>query len=372
MKKFIMLSGVGAALLCAACSSGKKQENAEDAFPVTSPIVIDTVYNREYVADIQAVQNIELRARVKGFLDKVHVDEGASVKQGEVLFTISDREYREALTKAKAISKSIAAEVKAADLEVQNKKRLVEKNVISKAELEIAEANLEALQARAEEAQADESSAALNLSYTVVRAPFDGTINRIPNKTGSLIEEGMLLTTISDSRDVFAWFNMSESEYLGFVRQGNTGEKPQVSLLTADNTPYPYKGVVETVESEINKSTGNISFRARFANPDQLLRHGATGKIILSQKLEHVLVIPQKSTFEIQGKLFVYTVGNDDIVHMRNITPAYRIPHLYVMGTGITSEDVILYEGIQRVREGDKVSSATIPMSTIMDELSKQ
>jgi RND family efflux transporter MFP subunit len=372
MKKFIVLSGIYAVFLFSACSSEKIQQNTNEKFQVTKPVIIDTVYKNEYVAEIQAVKNIELRARISGYLDNVHVDEGGFVKKGQILFTISDKEYKEALAKSLAISKSISAEIKVAELEVQNTKRLVEKKVVSQTELEILLARLEGLKAKADEARADESNAELNLSYTIIKAPFDGVINRIPNKTGSLIDEGMLLTTISDNQEIFAWFNLSEIEYIKFVTQNNSTWRQEVTMLMSDNTLFPNKGIIETAESEIDKSTGNIAFRARFANPNLLLKHGSSGKIVITNKLAQALVIPQKSTFEIQGKLFVYVLNNDNVIQMKSITPIYRIPHLYVIDSGIDQDDIFLYEGIQRVKEGDKIIPEAVSMNKIIAELAKQ
>lgn len=358
-------------LLLAACESQKNANNIPENYPVTNPIIIDTAYTYEYVADIQAVQNVELRARVQGFLDKIYVDEGASVKQGQALFSISDREYQEELLKATAFLKSSLAEAKQAEIDMENTKRLVDKNVLSKTELDMAEAKLEALRAKVDEARANVSGANLNLSYTVIKAPYDGVINRIPNKVGSLIDEGTLLTTISDNSEVFAWFNMSESVYLEFVNEKEINGQKEVSLILANNQLYPYKGMIEIVESEIDKNTGNIAFRARFNNPEHLLKHGATGKIILPRKLDKALVIPQKSTFEIQEKLYVYVVDKNNTVQMKCIIPKLRITYLYVLASGLSTDETIIYEGIQNVKEGDVIIPDVITMSKIMSAQAK-
>jgi len=344
------------------CTSNKSDDNKE-TFPVVNPIVCDTVYAEEYVADIQSIQNVELRARVKGFIEKIHVDEGHAVKAGQILFSISDRAYQEELKKANALLKNAVAESKVAEVELKNAKRLVDENVVSSSEQEMAKAKWEAALARVEEAKAAVSSAENHLSFTEVRAPFAGIINRIPNKEGSLVDEGMLLTTISNNEEVFAYFNMSEQEYLEFIRESKKNNNYKVTLIMADDQPYDHEGKIETVESEIDKNTGTIAFRARFANPDRLLKHGASGKVLLNRTLKEVLLIPQKATFEIQENLYVYVVNNN-VIELRKIIPKVRLPQCYAIGSGLTRHDNILYEGIQLVKEGQQINPQLIKLDT--------
>lgn len=365
MKKTFIHLGLYAVLIFQACTSDYNKKKSEDKFSVVYPVVADTIYNQEYIADIQAIQNVELRSRVKGFLDKIHVDESQLVKEGQILFSIGNLGYKEEVLKAKAQLKTAIAEAKMAELQLQNAQILLEKKIISKTEFELAQAKLDANRAKVDEAASNESNANLNLSYTIIKAPFTGIINRIPNKTGSLITEGTLLTTISDNKQVFAYFNVSEKEYLGFVKEKEINHQKEVTLVLADNHPYPYLGIIETMESEIDNSTGNHAFRARFPNPEQLLKHGASGKIQLSKKLKNVLMIPQKSTFEIQEKIYVFTVDKNNIVRMRNIVPKYRLPHIYVVESGLSISDRLIYEGIQQVKDGDKI----IPEQVLPKEL---
>jgi RND family efflux transporter MFP subunit len=355
-----------------ACSSKKEENTSLEKFPVTSPAVMDTVFSKEYVAEIQSVQNVELRARVKGFIEKIHVDEGQSVLAGQVLFTVSSQEFREELLKANAMLKSAVAESKVAEVELKTTKTLVEKNIVSATELEMAEAKSEAIQAKIDEAKSAISSAQLNLSFATIKAPFSGTINRIPNKAGSLIEEGTLLTAISNNKEVFAYFYVSEKEYLEFIKQNDLRRNKNVSLIMADNQMHKFKGTVETTESEVDKNTGTIGFRARFPNPEQFLKHGSTGKVILSSELKDAMIIPQKSTFEIQENTYVYVVDKDNVVHMRSIVPKIRMSNLYVLESGLSVDDKIIYEGIQRVKEGDKVSPDPVQFRPVLAHVAKQ
>jgi membrane fusion protein (multidrug efflux system) len=338
-----------------ACSTEKKTNNKKDKFTIIQPVIKDTTYFQDYIADIQAVQNVEIRARVQGFLEKIYVDEGSFVQAGQALFSISSQSYQQALLKAQAALKSAYAEVESAKVKLQNTKILVDKNVVAKAELDLAQANLNTALAKVDEANADVSQANLNLSLTTIKAPFDGIINRIPNKTGSLIEEGSLLTSISNTTEVFAYFNVSESEYLRLKREKENNRSKEVELVLANNEAYPHKGIIETVESEFDKNTGNIAFRARFENPEKLLKHGSSGKIRLSTVLKNAMLVPQKSTFEIQDKIYVYVVDKNNQVQMRSITPKARMPHLYVVSSGLSSEEKIIYEGIQQVKVGETI-----------------
>lgn len=357
-KAFVLLSL--SVVIFSACSSEKETKSENEKFSVTTPIVMDTVYTNEYVADIHSVQNVEMRARVKGYIEAIHIDEGKSVKAGQLLFSISNKEYKEALVKAKASLKSAIAEAKSAEVGLQSAKTLVDKNVISKTELELAQSKLDAANAKIDEAKSDEANAVLNLSFTEIKAPFDGIINRIPNKIGSLIDEGTLLTSISDNKEVFAYFNVSEKEYLDFISIKASEEKNQVSLVLANNQLHKQKGFVETVDGEFDKNTGNIAFRARFTNPDGILKHGSSGKVRLRNELKNAMIISQKSTFEIQEINYVFVVDKDNVVQMKSFVPKFRLPSLYVVESGLIPTDKIIYEGIQRVKEGDKIIAQPI------------
>jgi membrane fusion protein (multidrug efflux system) len=198
--------------------------------------------------------------------------------------------------------------------------------------------------------------AKLHLSFTEIRAPFAGTVDRIPLKLGSLIDEGALLTSLSDNSQMFAYFNVSEPEYLDYETNTKDRANTKVGLLLANNLPLKYKGDVETIESEFDHETGNIAFRARFPNPDKLLKHGETGKVLMTVPLRNALVIPQKTTYEIQDKIYVFVVDKNNVVKSKNITISGRMPDLYVVESGISEGDRILLEGVQKVKDDDKIN----------------
>ena len=363
-------------VVIAACEGKKPAAETEVAppkvLPVTNVLMKDTNLFREYVADIQAVQNVELRARVQGFLERIYVDEGQVVKKGQILFKINDEEYRAELAKETANLESSIAEAKASELEVDRLKIMVEKKVISETELSVAEAKLKAVNARIEQSRWAKSNAELRLSYTSIRAPFNGIIDRIPFKVGSLIDHGTLLTTVSNISEVFVYFNVSEGEYLEYVKstvKESNGRNSLVSLMLADGTLYPYDGSVETMGGEFQASTGSISFRARFPNPNSILKHGATGKIRLSNTVTDAIMIPQKAVFEIQDKNFVFVVDSTNQVRMRNFIPKTRFSHYYIVESGLKSGEKIVFEGIQEIRDGMHIIPKPVRMDSLMVSL---
>lgn len=353
-----------------ACSSSDKQKTKAEKYQIVLPIVKDTSYYQEYIAEVQSVQHVELRSRVRGYVEKNHVDEGKFVRKGDLLFSISSQEYKEDLLKATAVLKSVIAETKAAELDYLNAKSLFEKNVISKTEVAISKSRLEALNAKIEEAQSMQVSAQLKLSFTEIRAPFDGVIDRIPNKRGSLIDEGTLLTTISDNSQVYVYFNVSEKEYLDFATSKiDPTKKTKTTLILANNEEHSHKGFIETVEGEVNKETGSIAFRAIFPNPDRLLHHGSSCKIRMDKVLKQAIIIPQKSTFEIQDQVYVYLLDKDNKVRMKSFVPQMRMSHIFIVESGIEKTDRLIYEGIQTIKEGDIVNPDSLDLKTILAQI---
>lgn len=341
MKRNVLFAGCIALLCLSSCTTKKEVKEEAGKFTVTNAAVIDTSFTKEYVSQIRSVRNIEIRAQEKGFLQNIYVDEGQFVKAGQVLFRIMPQLYEAELQKAQA-------EAQAATIELQNAKALADKNVVSKSEQAMAQAKLE-------QAKAEVAMAKVHLSFTEIRAPFDGTIDRIPKKLGSLIDEGELLTSLSDNSQMFAYFNVSEPEYLQYQTDIKDRGDSQVSLLLANNERLKYKGKVEVIESEFDPETGNIAFRAKFPNNDKLLRNGETGKVEMTVPVKNAIIIPQKATYEIQDKMYVFVVGNDNKLKSREIVIKGELPDLYVIESGITATDKILLEGVQKAKDDDKI-----------------
>lgn len=358
---------IASCLIASACSSEKETEKQPESYQVVNPIVKNTPYTSEYVAEIQSVRYVEVRSKIKGFIEKNYVDEGQTVGKGQLLFSLSFMEHEKELQKANADYKAAIADLKASEVELANVRRLVEKNIVSNTELEVLDAKINALKAKVEEAQANKEQVALHLAFSQIKAPYDGIINRIPHKVGSLIEEGDMLTSISDNSAIFAYFNLSEVDYLNYI-SNNEEEMKIVSLRLANNELYPHKGKIEMIESEFDRQTGNIAFRARFPNSEGMLKHGANGEIIINKELKNALIIPQKSTFEIQEKLYVFVVGKDNTLKQRNITPKMRFPDYYAVESGLTKEDKIIFEGVENLKDGEKIQPVVIDLAQAMSE----
>ncbi|NAW51460.1 efflux RND transporter periplasmic adaptor subunit [Elizabethkingia argentiflava] len=336
-------SGIALSILLLAVGCNKKKEEKEEGsiYPVTFPVVMDTVINKEYVAQVQSVKNIEVRAQEKGILEKIFVDEGQYVQAGQTLFRIMPKLYRAELLKAKA-------EVEQATIGLKNASTLADNNIVSSNERAMAKAKLDA-------ANAEMKLAQIHLSFTDIKAPFSGIINRLPLKLGSLVDEGDLLTSLSDNTNVYTYFNVSEPEYLSYQTHAADRGSDQVSLIMANGEMYPQKGIIQTIEGEFDNETGNIAFRGKFPNPDKLLRNGETAKVQMTLPVHDALIIPQKATYEIQDQKYVFVIDKKGTARSRNIKIAYELPDLYVVGSGLSKGDQILLEGVQKVKDDQKL-----------------
>ena len=348
----LILTVIGAV----SCSSEKESEEEHHSkFTVTQPIYKDTLITKEYVCQIHAISHIEIRAQEKGFLEKIYVDEGDFVKKGDHLFQIMPNLYEAELEKA-------LAEVHYAETEYKNTKLLADSNIVSPNQLAL-------MQAKLDKAKAELSLAQVHLGFTDIKAPFDGIIDRFHMRLGSLVDEGELLTNLSDNNQMWVYFNVPEAEYLDFKMKFKTDSLAEVKLKMANNKLFNYVGIVETIEADFNNETGNIAFRATFPNPEGLLRHGETGNILMTTPLKHALIIPQKATFEILDKKFVFVVDENNTIVTRQISIVSELPHLYVVSEGLEVTDKILLDGLRKVEEGDKIEYDLEDPETVLNNL---
>lgn len=322
------------------CETKNKETHEVSKYVVTAPLRKDTLVTNKYVAQIQSIRNIELRTLEEGYLQDIYVDEGQSVKKGQLLFRIMPKLYEAELQKAQA-------EANFAKIEYQNTKQLADSNVVAPNELAMSKAKYE-------QAKAELALAQVHLGFTQIRAPFDGIIDRFHLKLGSLVEEGELLTSLSDNSNMWVYFNVPEAEYLNYQQKMNTTDSTKVRLLMANNKIYKHPGLIETIEGEFNNETGNIAFRATFPNPNGLLRHGETGSVLTQVPYKNALLIPQKATFEILSKHYVYLV-KDHKIQSKEVSILGELPHIYIVKDGLSENDKILLEGLRKVRDGDKI-----------------
>jgi len=337
------------------CTKEEEKKEDDTKYLVTSPMRKDTTVTRDYVCQIHAIQHIELRALEKGYLQKIFVDEGKFVRKGQMMFQILPIQYQAELQKAEA-------EANFVNVEYRNTKALADSNIVSKNELALAKAKLD-------KANAEVSVAKIHLGFTEVRAPFDGIMDKFQVRLGSLVNEGDLLTTMSDNSKMWIYFNVPEAEYLNFKEKTKAENMTNVSLMMANQQMFQYPGVVQTIEADFNNETGNIAFRATFPNPKGLLRHGETGNIQMTVPLKNAMLIPQKCTFEVLEKKYVFVLDKDNKVRSREITLTSEMPHIFVVKSGLTVNDKILLEGLRQVKENEKIKYTFVKPAKVLSNL---
>jgi len=311
---------------------------------VTSPEARDVIITQKYVCQIHSRRHIEVRALEEGYLEEIKVKEGQAVKEGDILFTVIPYLYQ-----AKLDAKN--AEARLAEIEFNNTKNLFDKHVVSQAELALRQAKLD--RAKAEALEADRE-----LYFTKVRALYDGIIDRLQLQQGSLVEQGDVLTSLSDNQVMWVYFNVPEARYIEYMRDRDRHKLDErIELVLADGSKFAQSGVIGAIEADFNNETGNIAFRADFPNPDGLLRHGQTGDVLINRTLSNALVIPQRSTFEVLDKRYVYVVGDDHVAHQRLIKVQHELEDIFVIESGLDPQDRIVLEGVRQIQDGDKVEA---------------
>lgn len=389
-------------------TSAEERHEEHHKIVVTSPLVKDVVSTQDYVCQIHSSRHIEVCALERGYLEKILVKEGQAVKQGDLLFKIVPTIYQAKLDSEKA-------EAQLAQIEFNNTKNLFEKNVVSKQELALVEARLAKAKANVELAQAE-------LNFTDVKAPFDGIVDRLHNQLGSLIEEGDVLTTLSDNSVMWVYFNVPEARYLEYKSGLDQDKELHVELMLANGAKFAQPGKIGAIEADFNNETGNIAFRADFPNPDGLLRHGQTGTVKISRVVKDALVIPQRATFEILAKKYVFVVdppeakqvatqeghgahghdepaghegaashaaesvtphaeghgaasasvagaSSDGVVHQREIVILSEQDDIYLIKQGLEPHDKMVFEGVSQVRDGQEVGYEYRPPAEVFGNL---
>lgn len=341
--------------LATACHRAHAEPEEHPRYLVTTPLRRDTELTKEYVAQLRAMQHIEVRALEKGYLQGIFVDEGQLVPKGKKMFQLLPLIYQAEVQKARA-------EAKLTEIEYENTKLLADKNVVSPNELALADAKFG-------KAKAEVALASSHKSLTEIKAPFSGIMGRFQVRLGSLVDEGDLLTTLSDNTTMWVYFNVSEAEYLAYKASPQGDAPTPVKLLMADGNVFENPGKVETIEADFNNGTGNLAFRASFPNPKGLLRHGETGKVLMTVPIKGALLIPQKATFDVLDRKFVFVVDEHGAVRSRPITVSAELPHVYVVEKGLGEHDKILVEGLRKVRDGAVIEQDLKPASAVLDHL---
>lgn len=361
---------------CANSAAKTEQQAAPDpALPVFTLTTSNTTVFQEFPTALEGKINVDIRPQVDGYLDKIFVDEGAYVKAGQPLFRIDARAYNAQLNNSSAALSAARANMNKAQVEIDRLKPLVDEKVVSPIQLKTAQEEYANAKALVAQAQASTTSSQINVGYTIVKAPVSGYIGRIPFKLGSLVSktDAQPLTVLSDVSEMYAYFSMSEPDFIAFKNKytGNSLEEkiknvPPVELLSADNSIYAHKGKISVVEGQFDKTVGAITFRASFPNPGSMLRTGNTGRIRLPENLNSIVLVPQESTFEIQDKVFVFAVDQNNKVSSKPIKISGQSAHYYYVSEGFQNGDKIVYNGIGNLHDDMKIAPQAFPSDSLL------
>lgn len=365
MKVKQILCGISILLSLAACSkkNGNKTDAPHQEYPVLKIIKQEALLESVYPATIKGQEDVEIRPRLEGFINAINVDEGATVKKGQVLFKIDSPESEEKLATAEASLNSAQAELNTAKVNVERIRPLAEKNIISRTQLLTYENAYKTALARLKQSEASLKSAQATVSWMNVASPVDGVVGTVSFRIGSLVNKDDILATVASTGSVFAYFSLNENELKDFLNKahGKTqAEKiknlPPVNLQLSDESLYSEKGKIQTISGIIDISTGSANFRAEFPNHQGKLRSGASGKVIIPEQIREAIVIPQKATFAQQNKILVYKLQGDSVKQTIVVVTDLSDGKSYVVTDGLSDGDLIISDGIATLNDGKKIS----------------
>ncbi len=365
-----MKSRIAYLMLCAVLvACGKKQQMPEASidYAVMEATSSDVNLHTSYPAAIKGIQDIEIRPKVAGHITRVLVDEGDFVRAGQPLFTIDRVQYEAAVKAAKASIDVVKTSIATQQLTVNNKKMLLEKEIVSQYDYDVAVNQLESLKAQLAQANANLQNAQDNLNFCTVTSPSTGVVGMIPYRVGSLVSSAMAqpLTTVSNISNIYAYFSMTEKQLLALTKEKGGVAKamdsmPEVQLVLADGSTYASNGKITAISGVIDPSTGAVQMRATFPNTENVLRSGGTGSILMPVVMKGAIQVPQKSTFDIQGLKFVYVVGSDSTIAQRQIQILPQNDgQTYVLTSGLSQGEKIVIEGVNQLKNGMKINPIT-------------
>lgn len=363
--KFIAICATGFILF--SCGNSQTGKMGDDEFAVATVNETSSNQTISYPATIKGTQDIEVRPQVSGFIVKLYLDEGATVRKGQPLFLIDPTQYKAAVDQADAAVKTAESSLRTMELTEKNKHMLFEKQIISSFEYETAVNNLLSARAALAQAKAQLVQAKQNLDFCTVKSPSDGVIGTFPYRIGALVSASIAepLTTVSEIKDLYVYFSMTEKELLNLTRAGGTlkeqlDKMPAVKLQLADGSMYEFEGKIDAVSGVIDQSTGSVSMRAIFPNTKNVLRSGGMANVIFPYTIQNAIVIPQNATVEIQDKKFVYVLQPDSTVKYTEI----QISNLndgknFIVTNGLKANEKIVIEGVQQLSDGRKIVPIT-------------
>jgi membrane fusion protein (multidrug efflux system) len=348
-------------------------------YPVMTTTPQSTQLFKDFPTQLQGQQTVEIRPKISGYIDQILVDEGAYVKKGQVLFRLNANDIQATVRSAEAQVKVAEAYVSSAKINLEKTKPLVEKNIISKFDLESVESDLKSREAQLAQAQANLQNAKANLQYTLITSPAEGTIGTFPFRVGSLVSSSTTepLTTVSNTVKMYAYFSLSEKEFLAMINglEGKTLQEkftklPEVSLVLSDNSIYATPGRIETASGLVDPQTGTVNIRASFPNPDGLLRSGSSGLVRITRFVDSAIIIPQKTSYELQGKHFVYLVNDSNKVHNTEIEIIVgNLKDSYVVTKGLNPGNKIVLEGITTLRNDMEIKPKLVDAGSLSENM---
>lgn len=364
--KFIAICAAGFILFSCGNSQGG-MKLGDDEFAVSAVSVSSSNQTTSYPATIKGTQDIEIRPQVSGFIVKLCVDEGATVRKGQALFQIDPTQYQAAFNQAKASVESVKANLETVKSTEANKRILHEQKIISDFEYQTAQNNLLTAKASLAQAEAALTAARQNLGFCTVTSPSDGVIGTFPYRVGSLVSPSVSkpLTTVSAIKQMYVYFSMTEKELLRLTRAGGTLKEqlekmPEIKLQLADGTIYANSGKIDAVSGVIDQTTGSVSMRAIFPNEQNILRSGGMANVIFPYTIDNIYVIPQSATQDIQDKKFVFVLQSDETVKHTEITVSnLNDGKNYLVTGGLKEGDKIVVEGVQVLKDGQKITPIT-------------
>lgn len=348
----LFIGSLALVMLFASCKSkksGQMQSVEVKSYQVQTLKPQDVELQSVFPAVIKGKEDVEIKPRVDGFIEAEYVDEGAKVKKGQPLFKINSPSSIKALEEAQA-------KYNTAKLDVERMRPLAEKNIISKVQLDSYQNSLDAAKAALEQSKA-------TMSWVYVTSPVDGVVGTIPYRLGSLVNSNSILTTVSNTSTLVAYFSMNEKELYEFLMglKGKTKDEkirsiPDVKFRMPNGTIYEEPGRIETISGIVDQTSGTVNFRASFPNKNGILLSGTSGNVIISRLMKEALIIPQKSTFSQQDKILVYKVQADSVLQDAIMVKSTPDGINYVVLDGLESGDKIVTDGIATLRNGQKIN----------------
>lgn len=376
MKKLTISLLSCAVLLASGCKEGTKTAPKVETYYETFEVALcDRTLSTGYSAAISGVQTVEIRPQVSGMITEIMIEEGESVRKGQVLFVIDQTPYKAAYEIAVANVKSAEAALSTAELIYQSNKDLFEQDVVSEFDLMTAQNDLTEAQARLALCKAEEVNASNNLSYTEVRSPVNGVASMIPYRVGALVSSSISqpLVTVSDDSSVYAYFSMAENQMLDMVQQYGSLNKaikqmPEVELIMSNGQVYEHTGKINAISGTISENTGAVSLRAVFNNRNHLLRNGGSGTIIIPVTITDCMVIPQAATYELQDRIFVYKVVDGKASATEIHVAPQNNGKEYIVTDGLEVGDIIVAEGAGLIKEGTPIKSKPAQVDSLNTE----